>query len=301
MAGKKEKTININREKADKLGSTASYISLPKGTTLQISGAERKWKGTDKVAADPTFTYAFMNRVAGQYNYLRTLQDIDLVNVFTFENTREGQPMRAAYLREIEIRDNVAKKDDTPRITLTDIPGLLAASEDKTNWVNKRDITTGKGKGAGKGKGGSRGPTKSLKTRFGELRDNHWIVVTDITAQGVGAGDKIRAKKPQLGFVDPLPMASMDARGYNIALDLLAEEGVTEWGGYPLSYYRDNFGRSQGATTTVSTVTRSPLVGAVSPGRSGGSRSPVSASGVAVHTSPFSGSDSGISSRKTVF
>lgn len=282
MAAKKEKSINITADKANSLAATASYISVPKGTTIQISGAERKWKGSEKTVADPTFVYAFMNRVAGREADLRAIPGIDFNNVFTFRNTREGQPMHDLYLRELEVRERAVKTEEAPpQLTLADIPGLLAVSADKANWITKSGGAKGKGKG--KGAGVSRGPTKSLGQRLRDLRPGYWTIVSGLKDNGVGARDAQRPANPHLLFVEGLPMAASKREQYDLALDLLAGEGVTEWAGRPLSYYRDNFGRSQGGTAAVATVSRSPLAGPASPGRQ-----QVSLPAVGSLSSPFS-------------
>ena len=216
-----------------KARADGKYAKYPTGTAVVIGGSVNKWKPTGK-DSDPSFTYSTTQRVAGPYAALQAavqrgeLAQDTLVNAYTRESAGPGGPLQAMYEQELaahRAKPKAAAK--APLFTLSDVPGILAASKNKDNWVTK-DKKKGK-----KGKGAAAGPRKAnivpLSKKLRDLAPGKILNVSGLKDTGAGARTITQSDKMRLKYVPGLQIASSKPETYALALNLLvAENAITE-------------------------------------------------------------------------
>lgn len=262
MPPKKIKTtddfVRPNAERLQSLYNSGTYVRVPSDGTLRITGSEQIWNGTDKKRAEPNLIYDVKLRLAGTEADLRRVGS-DMSYYYSFANTREGQIMHADIQAEKDRRDTMLSSSvEVKRVTMADLPGLLAASADSKNWTLVREPSTQKGKKAS-GTGARKGPTVELRPKLENLKAGEWIVVNKLDKYGSGARKSVRRAGSRIPSVGNLPIASNNRETYLLALRLLKEQGLNEWDGVSLETYAAQYGASRPRMQSPSLNLTSPM------------------------------------------
>jgi len=265
----------LNEANVNKARGKGIYVKYPKGSSVVITGAAAQWAGKGK-GTDPTMTYSTKYRIAAPLQTLQAamaqgrLPNNLLEDAYTLESAGLGGLLSSAYQAEITARKmELGSGQNTSVFSLSDVPGILAASKDPKNWMVKDK----KAKKAGGASGAARrGNIVPLSLKLAGLADGKIIKVSQLDKDGKGARVvDLAANSKSLKRVEGLKITSNNMEGYNNALDQLVKQGSIT------APNADEFRRRFTMQLTGAGPASPFASGASSPGYASPSRSPYSA------------------------
>lgn len=222
-----EKLNDANVNKAREKGI---YVKYPKGSSVVITGAAAQWAGKGK-GTDRTMTYSTKYRIAAPLQTLQAAMTASLLprdlleNAYTSDSAGPSGPLSSAYQAEIMARKSELERgQNTSFFSLSDVPGILAASKDPKNWEVKDKKTKKAGGASGAAR---RGNIVPLSLKLAGLADGKIIKVSQLDKDGKGARVvDLAANSKSLKRVDGLRITSNNMEGFNNALEQLVKQGA---------------------------------------------------------------------------
>ena len=253
-------------EAVAKYRAKGEYAKYPSGNVAQITGYEQKWKNNTE-----DWVYSKTQRVAGPRAVLQAgvtsgvLPQNTLADVWSAMSANDP-----GFQQEVAARKALLASNKTQaKFTLQQVPQLLAAANNKDNWVTEKKVRAAKKKSGAAG--ARKGNIVPLGAKLRKLAPGKIINVTGIKATGAGARTIDKTAKMRLKHVAGLEIASSDARAYNVALGLLVSEGFLTQ--QQADMYALNFGNGAAAAAGFASAASSPG-GMMSAPVIGGLRSP---------------------------